>query len=451
MSNTNNSEQNLNAALAKLYPEHIRYLQKISKRVLLEERLDALVIHSGQPLRRFLDDIDYPFVANPQFKAWLPLLDNPHCWLLVDGENKPKLLFHQSQDFWHQAAEIPSEFWSEQFDVVIFNSPVDVGQYLPYDKANTAYLGECVDVAKALSFGHINPDAVVHYLHYHRAYKTEYEKACMREANRLAVIGHEAAEQAFAAGESEFGVHQAYLNACSLGENELPYPNIIALNDHASVLHYQKLNRTLPTKVNSLLIDAGVSCNGYAADITRTYMKGDGEFAELIKAIDKLSQTMVAGLKPNSSYVDLHLSAHQHIAEILSQFNIVKTPVEQTLESGLTSTFFPHGLGHHLGLQVHDVGGLMADSRGTHISVPEQHPFLRVTRQVEANMVFTIEPGLYFIDSLLKKLNDSELAGLVNWDKINEFRPYGGVRIEDNVIVHVTHNENMTRDAFARS
>jgi Xaa-Pro dipeptidase len=94
---------------------------------------------------------------------------------------------------------------------------------------------------------------------------------------------------------------------------------------------------------------------------------------------------------------------------------------------------------------VHDVGGFMADERGIHVSPPEEHPFLRCTRLIEPSMVFTIEPGLYFIDSLLQDLPEA-LQKQLNWDKINAFKPYGGIRIEDNVIVHRDRNENMTRE-----
>ena len=436
----------LNSQLAQIYPEHIERLQKLTAQVLKSERLDALVIHSGQSLRQFNDDMDYPFKPNPQFKAWLPVVDNPHCWLMLDGESKPKLIFYRPVDFWHKVPDEPNDFWTEQFDISYLKSPADVGQLLPYDRANLAYLGAHADVAQALNFGHINPVPVVNFLHYHRAYKSDYEKICMRESNRLALDAHNAAKDAFFAGESEYGIQQAYLAACRHTESETPYGNIVALNENAAILHYTHLLREKPADPRSFLIDAGASFYGYASDITRTYARQDNEFAELIRSVDNITLKMGAGLKPGGSYVDLHLQTHQMIAETLSQFNIIKVPAEQAVESELTRTFFPHGLGHHLGLQVHDVGGFMADERGTNIAAPESHPFLRCTRGIEADMVFTIEPGLYFIDSLLGDLKGTELEKMVNWDKVNEFRPFGGIRIEDNIIVHRERNENMTRD-----
>jgi len=435
------------SSLSATFPEHITRLQKLAKQVLINERLDAFVIHSGQPIRQFLDDMDYPFKVNPQFKAWLPIVDNPHCWLIIDGENKPKLIFYRPVDFWHKVPDEPTDYWTEQVEIVYLKNPADVGQLLPYDRSNIAYLGESVDVAKALSFGHINPDSLVNFLHYQRAYKSDYEKHCLREANRLAVLGHNAAQQAFYAGESEYCIQMAYLAACQHLESETPYGNIVALNENASILHYTHFLRTKPKSPKSFLIDAGASFNGYAADITRTYsFDKTNEFAELIASVDQITTDMGAALKPGGSYVDLHVQTHALIANTLEQFNIIKVPASVALESGLVNTFFPHGLGHHLGLQVHDVGGFMADDRGTHVASPKAHPFLRTTRNIESDMVFTIEPGLYFIDSLLSDLKGTKLESMVNWNKVAELKPFGGIRIEDNIIVHTQRNENMTRE-----
>jgi Xaa-Pro dipeptidase len=154
----------------------------------------------------------------------------------------------------------------------------------------------------------------------------------------------------------------------------------------------------------------------------------------------------VSGLKPGKSYVDLHIETYRAIGQVLRDFNFITVDADTAVESGIISTFFPHGLGHHLGLQVHDIGGFMADERGTHVNTPPAHPFLRTSRVIEANQVFTIEPGLYFIDSLLATLKSSSNADQVNWQNVDGMRSFGGIRIEDNIIVHQSHNENMTRE-----
>lgn len=428
------------------YASHIQVLQQRTRQLLERENLDGLVIHSGQTKRKFLDDMDYPFKANPHFKAWLPVVDNPHCWLQVDGINKPKLIFYRPKDFWHKVPDVPGDFWAEHFDIQLLEKANQVEQLLPYDKERLAYLGEYLEVAQALGFSEINPEPVLNFLHYHRAYKTEYELQCLRQANRMAVAGHRAAKAAFYAGGSEFDIQLAYLSAVGQTENEVPYGNIVALNQHCAILHYTALERQKPAQHHSFLIDAGAEFHGYAADITRTYSFDRGhEFAELIKRVDAITLQMVDGLKPGIKYSELHLQTHRLIAEVLADFDFVRLGADAMVEQQITQAFFPHGLGHHLGLQVHDVGGFMLDERGTHLPPPEQHPFLRCTRLIEPSMVFTIEPGLYFIDSLLDELPAAQKK-LLNWDKIQAFKPFGGIRIEDNVIVHRERNENMTRE-----
>jgi Xaa-Pro aminopeptidase len=111
----------------------------------------------------------------------------------------------------------------------------------------------------------------LNYLHYHRAYKTDYEAGNDARRSKLGARAHRAAESAFRDGASEYGIHMAYLAAVHETESELPYSNIIALNQHGAVLHYTDLNRAPPAHSNSFLIDAGASFHGYASDITRTY------------------------------------------------------------------------------------------------------------------------------------------------------------------------------------
>lgn len=428
------------------YQAHINTLQTRTKEALLREGLDGLVIHSGQGKRLFLDDNHYPFKVNPQFKAWLPVIDNPNCWLVVNGTDKPKLIFYRPVDFWHKVPPEPQDFWTDSFDIVFLKQADAVEKHLPYDKKGYAYVGEYIEVARALGFNNVNPDRVLHYLHYHRAYKTDYELDCMRLANKAAVAGHRAAHQAFLDGKSEFDINLAYLQASRHGDNDLPYTGIVALNEHASILHYMHCEKEAPAQSRSFLIDAGASYHGYAADITRTYSRQQDDFQALIDAVDNITLTLVDSLKPNVAYGDIHLLAHDGIAQILSDFGMVNLNAHDIVEQGITRTFFPHGIGHFLGLQVHDVGGLVNDDRGTPKPPPEDHPFLRCTRIVEPRQVFTIEPGLYFIDSLLSELKSSPESKYINWDRVDAFRPYGGIRIEDNIIVHREANENMTRD-----
>ena len=115
---------------------------------------------------------------------------------------------------------------------------------------------------------------------------------------------------------------------------------------------------------------------------------------------------------------------------------------------GLSKVFYPHGLGHFLGLQTHDVAGLI-DNDGNPSPRPEGHPFLRLTRVLEAGNTLTIEPGLYFIEPLLSAWRENGDPAAINWDKVEQLAPCGGIRIEDNVLVTEDGCDNLTRKAFA--
>jgi Xaa-Pro dipeptidase len=214
-------------------------------------------------------------------------------------------------------------------------------------------------------------------------------------------------------------------------------------------MHYQYQAREAPGEIRSFLIDAGARFNGYASDITRTYSYTSSEYRDLIRRMDRLQQELVAEVSAGVDFPSLHLLTHRKVAEVLVELDFASGSVEALIANGVTSAFFPTGLGHLLGIQVHDVGGFMADESGNVIDRPSGHPYLRLTRTLEPNMVLTIEPGLYVIDLLLDNLVGSEGHGMVNQDRVDWLRPFGGVRVEDNVRVLEEGSENLTRAAFA--
>jgi Xaa-Pro dipeptidase len=274
----------------------------------------------------------------------------------------------------------------------------------------------------------------------------------MREASRIGTRAHRAAEAAFRAGESEFGIHMAYLAAARQIDAELPYASIVGLNEHGAVLHYTNFDRTPPERSRSFLIDAGASAAGYASDITRTHAAPDAwEFRALIDSVDAAQQGFVAKVRAGQSYPELHIHAHHVLAGVLREHGFFRMSVESAVESGVSSAFFPHGLGHPIGLQVHDVAGFQQSEHGGTIARPDGHPYLRMTRVLEPGMVVTIEPGLYFIDMLLAELRDKPFAADIDWTRVDHFRQYGGIRIEDDVVCSDGAPENMTRDAFAQT
>ena len=438
--------------LATLYRAHTTVLKLRHDRALGATGYDHAVIFGGAQHIAFLDDHPYPFKVNPHFKWWVPVVDNPNCFIVYTPGVKPKLVFWQPIDYWYKPADTPSGWWTAPFDIEIIRNPEDAKNFIP--KGHSAFIGEWNDTFESWGDLEPNPDPLLTRLHYDRAYKTEYEIECIRGANEVGARGHIAAEKAYREGESEFEIHIAYLLGTLQAEEELPYANIIALNDHGSVLHYVNHVRQRHERHHrhSFLIDAGGQFNGYASDITRTHSEKRDEFRDLIKAMDSMQQSVCAEVKPKVNYIDLHVQAHQKIAQILADFKFVNDlDANAIVEKRISSAFFPHGLGHFLGLQVHDVGGFMKDNLGACIDKPEGHPYLRLTRVVEPSHVFTIEPGLYFTQPLLDELQKSDNAKFINWKKVDEFRKFGGIRIEDDIVVTDNGHENLTREAFAKA
>src|SRR5690606_7205695 len=146
--------------------------------------------------------------------------------------------------------------------------------------------------AGADRFASVDDPAVLRALDFHRAWKTPYEIACLERASAIAVRGHRAAADAFAADTSELDLHQRYCDAAGQRESELPYNAIVAVDRHAAVLHYQRLERSAPERAATVLIDAGAAFLGYGSDITRTTVRHAVEFAALRDAMDTLQQTL---------------------------------------------------------------------------------------------------------------------------------------------------------------
>lgn len=438
----------IDSSLDQLYPAHLATLMRRTDRALTASGFDALVVHAGRPPLQFLDDQDYPYKVNPQFKAWVPIVDNPRCILVYTPGVRPLVLFYQANDYWHKAAKLPAAAWTAAVNLIAMEDDSKVAAHWA-NLGRVAFLGPEGSAAGADS-DCINPKELMALLDYERAVKTPYELACLRRASEIGALGHTAAFAAFQRGDAEYDAHMSYLTACRRREEEMPYNNIVAYNENAAVLHYQHLARTVPSPLRSFLIDAGAQYRGYAADITRTYAKGAGRFADLVNAMDKAQLALCDEIVPGRDYREVHLSAHRILGDVMFKAGITKLPGQAALEAGVTGVFFPHGIGHLLGLMVHDVGGVMGDAQGHERERPKGHPYLRLTRMLEPGVVVTVEPGIYFIESLLAAAHADERRAHIDWGVVDELRPFGGIRIEDNVAAAAGKPENMTRNAFAR-
>lgn len=432
----------------QLYTHHHHTVKNLYESAMSGLGYDWMLIDSGTTDVRFLDDMHYPFRVNPHFNYWVPLNQLPDSYLIIRPGKKALLLYCQVTDFWYPVPDEPVGFWSDSFEIEIISDPGAIRKHLPDNRSSAVYVGPAGVRFKEMGIKQLNPAHLLNRLHHARAVKTDFEVECMKEATRSAIAGHQAARDTFYEGGSEFDCHLAYLKASGQMEMDLPYGNIVAINEHAATLHYPLTDKAAKpeTDRHSFLLDAGASCFGYAADITRTYSYRKDEFADLIAALDKEQLALIAQLKTGESYTNTQFRAHEAVGRLLNQFGFSKESATTLVESGVTSAFFPHGIGHLLGLQVHDTAGHSKNPTGDLYNKPEGHPFLRLTRPIEPGFVFTIEPGLYFIDPLLKDLKSKPAGRTVNWDRVESFRKFGGIRIEDNILMTTNGPVNLTRN-----
>jgi Xaa-Pro aminopeptidase len=230
------------------------------------------------------------------------------------------------------------------------------------------------------------------------------------------------------------------------GAGSMAYDTIIASGPNSAALHFAPTARQMRTG-ELVLIDAGAEYRGYASDITRTYPAG-GAFAsaeqqELHGIVRAAELEAIAACGPGTEWRDVHLIAARVIAEGLVGAGILRGTADELIESGAVWLFFPHGVGHLLGLGVRDAGGILPERRDS----PPPFPHLRIDLPLEPGMVVTVEPGVYFVRTLLEDPEKRRThAQQVAWERVDRMLDFGGIRIEDNVLITEVGHEVITEN-----
>ena len=439
----------------ELYRDHLHQLEgwldeALSRAQAAGHAVDGAVFHSGRPQFYHADDREIVFIPAAHFRRWVPSLDGPEH-LVVARPGAPIRVFQvQPADYWYDTTPPPPSFWEGAVDLRVVSSFAEAAEQIAtLNPASLAYVGPSPQAAHELEIRgeRIEPEELIAALDWFRALKTPFEVAASEVAGRSGAAGHAGARDAFLAGGTELDVYHAYLQgAGQIDQVEIPFGIITAFDAKAAILHYQHKRGPDYGAGRLLLMDAGTSHLGYASDITRTWVRDDtpSEVRQLIEGVDALERELVAMVRPGLPYPDIHFAAHRGAAELLVELGVLRVSVEEALADEITRTFLPHGVGHHLGLQVHDVGGRMAAMDGTIQEPPEGHPHLRTTRPLAAGHLVTIEPGIYFIDMLLAELKGRR-EDAIDWDAVERFAPWGGVRIEDDILCTEDGYRDLTR------
>ena len=410
---------------------------------------DALIYMSGGRVsHRYNTDFEYSFRQESNF-LYLTGIDEPDFHVLFDLQDQtwhlvlPKrdskfavwMGYVNSPDYYKEAFKPDSVFYDDKLEVVFRKR-----------KPSMVYCNTQSDADFVAGHG-LETDTVTlpEALAYCRSIKTDHELELMRRASKAASEAHIIAMKRAQTASWEYEVKADFEHhLVQQGMLHHPYSGIFASGKNSAILHYVDNSRRIP-KGAQFLIDAGAEYKGYASDITRTFPvngKFDGVFGDLYRLVLQALVETTSSARPGVKMEDLHLHACQVILRGLKDLGYLHGSIDDMMQVNLFALFFPHGLGHFLGLDTHDVGGYL---KGVE---PIDRPglrFLRARRTLEKGMVITIEPGLYIIPALLEPaFSDPKQAPFLNESKLRNLLNFGGIRIEDNLVITETSYENLT-------
>ncbi|RDW90099.1 aminopeptidase P family protein [Aspergillus mulundensis] len=279
-----------------------------------------------------------------------------------------------------------------------------------------------------------------------REVKDEYEIRMIRKANEVSALAHRNILENIHRMSNEGEIEGLFLDTCvSHGSKNQSYEIIAGSGPNAAVLHYVKNDEDFNER-QLVCLDAGAEWNCYASDVTRTIPLGkdwpSAHAKDIYAIVEEMQEECIKRVRPGLRFRDLQELAHVIAIKGLQRLGVLKIgTVEEIRQSGASSIFFPHGLGHHVGLEVHDVSAqpITANGHWPREFVPEMS-----TPLLQEGMVITIEPGIYFNRLALENARRLPLAKYIDLDKAEQYIPLGGVRIEDDLLVTSTGYENLT-------
>lgn len=284
-----------------------------------------------------------------------------------------------------------------------------------------------------------------------RVIKSPQEIEVLKYVNKISSDAHKTVMRMAKPGLAEFQAEAAFMHYVYSegGCRHVSYTCICGSGPNSSILHYGHAgapNNRIIKDGDMCLFDMGGNYCGYAADITCSF-PANGKFTAdqkmVYNAVLAARDAVINAAKPKVAWTDMHLLANKTMLASLIKGGLLKGDVDDMMKAGLNAVFQPHGLGHLMGLDVHDVGGYLPGypERSTAPGLRN----LRTSRALESGMVLTVEPGCYFVDCLLDAaLNNPDQSKFIVAEELTRFRGSGGIRIEDDILVTETGVINLT-------
>jgi Xaa-Pro dipeptidase len=326
----------------------------------------------------------------------------------------------------------------ETYDVDDVKTTSDVNAHLASSETSSqstiyAIPAQVSDNVTFLSFKNKSLDLLKRAIEECRVIKTNYEIALIRKANAISTIGHVSAMKASRTAKSEAELEAVFLKACiERNAKHQAYHSIVAAGPNGATLHYVKNDAPI-SEQNLLLLDAGCEVDCYASDITRTFPLS-GTFSDESLAIYKIVLDMqkqcIAALKAGILWDSVHELAHKIAIDGLLALGLLKGDASEILKARTSVAFFPHGLGHYLGMDTHDTGG-----NANYQDEDRLFRYLRVRGNLPAGSVITVEPGIYFCRFIIEPyLADEGQKKFIDEKVLEKYWNVGGVRIEGMLI-----------------
>ena len=449
-----------------------------------------LIVLRGEKAENFSNsDMPRPF-RQDRFFYYLSGANDPGCWLTYDIRADKLTL-------WLPPVNLKRVFYDGRATTVeeaLEKYDIDEAKYIRGEKArcnlsqyikNTTHPGRCAclriprgllgeKVVSTMTEDAFNLNLREIMINC-RAVKDDHELKVIRKSNEISALAHTSILKSLGQLTSEPQVEAVYTSVCiAEGAKQQSYGPICGSGPNASQLHYMDNSEDFG-KRQTLLVDAGAEWQCYASDVTRTMPINPkkpgywqtGEAETIYKSVEQIQETCIKMLGPGVFYSDVAWCASRMAVDILLQLGILKGSPNDVLQSGTWMAFFPHGLGHHMGLEVHDLsptrkaktGGLdhspkrtiSRDSRYEEFQYTHTNKFAlkrpnRPEAPLGAGMVVTVEPGLYFNEFALKNfyLCDPEHKKFIDVEVLAKYMHVGGVRIEDDLLITGDGYENLT-------
>lgn len=398
----------------------------------------------------------YPFRQDSSFIYFFGL-DHPGLNAVIDIDNDEEIIFGDELSIDHIVWMGPQDKLVDQCASVGIRSlkpsnslqgflqkAVDAKKAVhflpPYRAANTLKLSEWLEIP-ANSVKDKASVELIHAIISIRSIKSNEEVNEIGQAVNIAREMHIMANELARDGEPEYRIKGAIAEIVDAKQGYFGYTPIITVN--GQTLHNHNYGNTLQ-RGQLLLVDAGASvASHYTADITRTFPVG-GQFSDkqrdVYDIVLRAEVESIQNCKPGVTYKEVHHSAMKILTEGLTDLGLMKGDAEAAVMEGAHALFCPHGLGHMIGLDVHDMEDLGEDYVGYSEDVKRSNLFgtksLRLGRKLETGFTLTVEPGLYFIPELIDIWkSEGRHKDFINYSEVEKYLGFGGIRIEDNILI----------------